>query len=71
MTEANAAPSPPCKRSMGVSARGLGVSPVSFTRDSESNVPGSRPPSEVSLCVVIAGSLLIARGISAGLGITH
>ena len=71
MTEANAAPSPVCKRSRGVSARGLGVSPVSFTRDRESNVPGSRPPSDISLFVGIEGSLLIARGIRAGLGITH
>ena len=71
MTEANALPSAPGKSTRGVSARGLGVSPVSFTRDSESKVPGRRPPSEGSSFVVISGSLLIVRGIRAGLGSTH
>ena len=71
MTEANALPSAPGKRTRGVSARGLGVTPVSFTRDSESKVPGRRPPSEGSSFVVIEGSLLIVRGSRAGLGNTH
>ena len=32
-----------CASTRGVSARGLGVTPVSWTTDSESNVPGRRP----------------------------
>ena len=63
---------PPGRRTRGVSARGLGVRPVSATRERESNVPGRRPPAvEVFSSWGIEASLLMARGIRAGLGMTH
>ena len=72
MAEARELPSPPPgRRTRGVSARGLGVRLVSCTRDSESNVPGRRPPAEVFSSWGIEGSLFMARGIRAGLGMTH